>query len=167
MDNYTLIHNAHLIDANTDTFGSLLIKNNKIHTIIPHKAENLPEIFEQLGDEILLNATKIDAKGLILTPAFVDMHVHFRYPGQSAKEDLESGSRAACHGGMGTVILMPNTSPIVSSPELASEIRAQTEKIGFTDALQKGSPNRDCLYHFIHAPAHRWAQSRTWSVRRW
>lgn len=143
MDNYTLIHNAHLIDANTDIFGSLLIKNNKIHKIIPHKAENLPEIFEELGDEILLNATKIDAKGLVLTPAFVDMHVHFRYPGQSAKEDLESGSKAACHGGMGTVVLMPNTSPVVSSSDLASEIRAQTEKIGLTDALQTLSITKD------------------------
>lgn len=143
MDKYTLIHNAHLVDANTNCFGSLLIKNNKIHKIIPQKAENLPEIFQELGDQILLNATKIDAMGLILTPAFVDMHVHFRYPGQSAKEDLESGSKAACHGGMGTVVLMPNTSPVVSTPELASQIRTETQNLGFTDALQTLSITKD------------------------
>ncbi len=143
MDKYTLIHNAHLVDANTNCFGSLLIKNNKIHKIIPQKAENLPEIFQELGDEILLNATKIDAEGKTLMPSFVDMHVHFRYPGQSAKEDLETGSKAACHGGMGTVVLMPNTSPVVSTPELASQIRTETQNLGFTDALQTLSITKD------------------------
>ena len=143
MENYTLIYNTHLIDANTNIFGSVLIKGEKIHQIIPHKAENLPEILNELGDEILLNCLKIDAHGLTLMPAFVDMHVHFRYPGQSAKEDLETGSKAACHGGMGTVVLMPNTNPVVSTPELAAQIRKQTQNLGLTDALQTLSITKD------------------------
>ena len=143
MESYTLILNANLVDANTNLFGSVLIKGEKIHKIIPHKAENLPEVLTELGDEILLNCNKIDAHGLTLMPAFVDMHVHFRYPGQPAKEDLETGSKAACHGGMGTVVLMPNTSPVVSSPELATQIRTETAKIGFTDALQTLSITKD------------------------
>ena len=143
MDKYTIIYNTRLVDANTDTNGSLLIKNNVIHKIVPHKAENLPETLENIGDDILLNATKIDGSGLALMPSFVDMHVHFRYPGQSAKEDLETGSKAACHGGMGTVVLMPNTSPVVSTPELASQIRQETQNIGLTDALQTLSITKD------------------------
>lgn len=143
MDKYTIIYNTRLVDANTDTNGTLIIKNNIIHKIVPHKAENLPETLENIGDDILLNATKIDGSGLALMPSFVDMHVHFRYPGQSAKEDLETGSKAACHGGMGTVVLMPNTSPVVSSPDLASKIRSETSKIGLTDALQTLSITKD------------------------
>ena len=143
MDKYTIIYNTRLVDANTDTNGSLLIKNNLIHKVIPQKAENLPETLENIGDDILLNATKIDGSGLALMPSFVDMHVHFRYPGQSAKEDLETGSKAACHGGMGTVVLMPNTSPVVSTPELASQIRQETQNIGLTDALQTLSITKD------------------------
>ena len=143
MENYTLIYNTHLIDANTNIFGSLLIKNNKIHQIIPHEKKDLTDILSLIENKATLDAKKIDGKELTLMPAFVDMHVHFRYPGQSAKEDLESGSRAACHGGMGTVVLMPNTNPVVSTPELAAQIREQTQNLGLTDALQTLSITKD------------------------
>ena len=143
MDKYTLIYNVKLIDANTNVTGSLLIKNDKIEKLLPHKHEDFETIIQSLEKDIPNNITKIDGSGLSLMPAFVDMHVHFRYPGQSAKEDLETGSKAACHGGMGTVVLMPNTSPVVSSPELASKIRQETQNLGFTDALQTLSITKD------------------------
>ena len=143
MDKYTLIYNVKLIDANTNNTGSLLIKNDKIEKIIQHQQVDLQTIIQSLEKDIPNNITKIDGSGLSLMPAFVDMHVHFRYPGQSAKEDLETGSKAACHGGMGTVVLMPNTSPVVSSPDLASKIRSGTSKIGLTDALQTLSITKD------------------------
>ena len=143
MDKYTLIYNVKLIDANTNNTGSLLIKNDKIEKIIQHKQEDLQTIIHSFEKDILESITKIDGENLTLMPAFVDMHVHFRYPGQSAKEDLETGSKAACHGGMGTVVLMPNTSPVVSTPELASQIRQETQNLGFTDALQTLSITKD------------------------
>ena len=143
MDKYTLIYNVKLIDANTNNTGSLLIKNDKIEKIIQHQQEDLQTIIHSFEKDILESITKIDGSGLSLMPAFVDMHVHFRYPGQSAKEDLETGSKAAAHGGMGTVVLMPNTSPVVSSPDLASKIRSETSKIGLTDALQTLSITKD------------------------
>jgi len=52
-----------------------------------------------------------------LLPALIDLHAHFRQPGSNASEDVESGTRAAAHGGYGTVALMPNTEPAVDSVE--------------------------------------------------
>lgn len=57
-------------------------------------------------------ATKIDASGQVVCPGLVDIHVHFRDPGQTHKEDIKSGSRAAAAGGFTTVVCMPNTSPV-------------------------------------------------------
>jgi dihydroorotase len=56
-------------------------------------------------------ARKIDAKGLVAAPGLVDIHVHFREPGQTHKETIASGSRAAAAGGFTTVVCMPNTTP--------------------------------------------------------
>jgi dihydroorotase len=55
----------------------------------------------------------IDGSGLYLAPGFVDLHVHFRDPGFTAKEDIASGSRAAARGGYTTVCCMPNTNPAI------------------------------------------------------
>ncbi|MGC6455185.1 MAG: dihydroorotase [Coraliomargaritaceae bacterium] len=55
---------------------------------------------------------KIDATGLVVAPGLVDIHVHFRDPGQTHKEDIRSGSEAAAAGGYTTVVCMPNTSPV-------------------------------------------------------
>jgi len=59
----------------------------------------------------LKRAKKIDATGLVACPGLVDIHVHFREPGQTHKETIGSGSRAAAAGGFTTVVCMPNTSP--------------------------------------------------------
>jgi dihydroorotase len=73
-----------------------------------------------IGDGVVLSAppegvTKadetIDAKGLIVAPGLVDSHVHFREPGQSHKETILTGARAAAAGGFTSVVCMPNTSP--------------------------------------------------------
>ena len=56
-------------------------------------------------------AKKIDAAGLVACPGLVDIHVHFREPGQTHKETIATGSRAAAAGGFTTVVCMPNTSP--------------------------------------------------------
>jgi dihydroorotase len=56
-------------------------------------------------------AKVINAKGLVAVPGLVDIHVHFREPGQTHKETIETGSRAAAAGGFTTVVCMPNTSP--------------------------------------------------------
>lgn len=54
----------------------------------------------------------IDAKGCLVMPGLIDMHVHFREPGQEYKEDVRSGAKAASHGGFTAVACMPNTTPV-------------------------------------------------------
>ncbi len=61
-------------------------------------------------------ATLIDAEGKFLVPGLVDVHVHFREPGQTEKEDLQSGSSAAVVGGFTTVVAEPNTQPPIDTP---------------------------------------------------
>jgi dihydroorotase len=60
-------------------------------------------------------ARKIDARGLIACPGLVDIHVHFREPGQTHKETILTGTQAAAAGGFSTVVCMPNTSPVADS----------------------------------------------------
>ncbi len=59
----------------------------------------------------------LDARGLVVTPGFIDLHVHLREPGQSYKETIATGTAAAAAGGFTSVCCMPNTSPVVDSPE--------------------------------------------------
>lgn len=85
----------------------------------------------------------IEAKGLVVAPGLVDMHVHFREPGQSHKETIASGSRAAAAGGFTTVVCMPNTNPSADSAGTIALIRekakaASVVNIFTTGAITKG-----------------------------
>ncbi len=60
-------------------------------------------------------AKKIDASGLVACPGLIDIHVHFREPGQTHKETIETGSRAAAAGGFTSVVCMPNTAPVADT----------------------------------------------------
>ena len=64
-----------------------------------------------------------DARGLIVAPGFIDLHVHLREPGQSYKESIATGTAAAAAGGFTSVCCMPNTSPVVDSPEWISWLK--------------------------------------------
>ena len=64
-----------------------------------------------------------DARGLIVAPGFIDLHVHLREPGQSYKESIATGTAAAAAGGFTSVCCMPNTSPVVDSPEWVTWIQ--------------------------------------------
>ena len=63
------------------------------------------------------NEEIIDARGKIVVPGLIDVHVHFRDPGQTHKEDLVTGSQAAIAGGFTSVVQMANTSPKIDSKE--------------------------------------------------
>mgnify|MGYP003298618202 CR=1 FL=1 len=76
-------------------------------------------------------------------PSFIDMHVHFRYPGQTQKEDLQSGLSAAVAGGFGTVVLMPNTNPVVSSSDTAHQIEDEASSYNMADVIQTVSITKD------------------------
>ena len=75
------------------------------------------------------DASVYDAAGKIVTPGLIDLHVHFREPGQEAKEDFESGSKAAAAGGFTTVCTMPNTKPVVDSAAMVRSLEKRAEDV--------------------------------------
>lgn len=84
----------------------------------------------------------IEAKGKIVAPGLVDVHVHFRDPGLTYKEDLETGANAAAAGGYTTVICMANTKPAVDSLETFNDIKERAEKLPI-HVLQAAAVTKD------------------------
>src|SRR5205085_3676230 len=85
----------------------------------------------------------IDASGLVVCPGLIDLHVHLREPGQSAKETIASGAKAAAAGGFTSIVCMPNTSPSVDQPSVVTWIleKAKAEacvNVFPTGAITKG-----------------------------
>lgn len=76
----------------------------------------------------LSGAETVDVSGLHLIPGAIDMHVHFREPGYTHKEDWETGTRAAAMGGVTTVFEMPNTNPPTRSAQEFIEKQRFAEK---------------------------------------
>lgn len=72
----------------------------------------------------------IEAEGLLVTPGLIDPHVHLREPGQTHKEDIASGTRAAVAGGFTTVCCMPNTAPAIDSPGVIRSIAERADEVG-------------------------------------
>jgi dihydroorotase len=70
------------------------------------------------------DAGPVDGRGVVVAPGFVDLHAHFREPGNEDAETIASGSAAAAHGGFTTVCLMPNTTPALDEPGVLSRIQA-------------------------------------------
>ncbi len=94
------------------------------------------------------DAEIIPAEGKIVVPGLIDMHVHLREPGQEAKEDFVSGSRAAAAGGYTTIATMPNTKPVVDDAALVRSLqkRAEDESIVHIEiigALTKGQQGKE------------------------
>ena len=102
-----LIKNGTIIDPSCkrEEKGDLLIADGKIARIAP-----CGEIQEE-GCEV------IDATGMVVAPGLVDVHVHFRDPGFTYKEDIDTGAQAALQGGFTSVVLMANTKPVVDNEE--------------------------------------------------
>lgn len=106
----TVLRGAHLIDGRGD---------HGVHDL--WLADGRIEGLDLAGPA----AVEIAAAGRLVTPAFIDPHVHLRVPGQEEKEDLASGLAAAAAGGYGTVVSMANTDPVVDDPAI---VRALVEE---------------------------------------
>lgn len=116
-----LIKNGYVIDPKSGKNGhkDILISNGKIEKIAPSIA------LEDCGVSIskktgLPKATElrvVDADGLLIAPGLVDVHVHFRDPGFTDKEDIYTGAKAAAKGGFTSVVMMANTKPAIDSVE--------------------------------------------------
>lgn len=99
--------------------ASLLIKNGTLIDPATRRAEQVDLLVEngliKQIDAGLEGDETIDATGCIVCPGLVDIHVHFREPGQESKEDIGSGSRAAARGGFTSVVTMANTQPRIDN----------------------------------------------------
>lgn len=124
------IRGARIIDPsqNMDIMGDLLLNDGKIEAICP----SLPP----------MDAEVLDASGLVAAPGLVDMHVHLRDPGQTQKEDILSGCRAAAAGGVTSLLAMPNTTPAMDTPELVADVlrrsREADARVYVAAAITKG-----------------------------
>ncbi|HFI0672019.1 TPA: dihydroorotase [Streptococcus suis] len=111
-----LVKNGRVVDPQSglDKVCDLLIDGKKIVKI----AESISDDVEQV----------IDATGLIVAPGLVDVHVHFREPGQTHKEDIHTGALSAAAGGFTSVVMMANTSPTISTVETLKEVLESAKK---------------------------------------
>lgn len=125
-----LIKGGRLLDpaSGVDRYADVLVSDGRIARI----GEGLS------GDQV------VDARGKVVAPGFIDIHVHLRTPGQEYKEDIATGTAAAVRGGFVGVACMPNTSPVVDSAITVTYIDALADRVGLcrvwpTGAITKGS----------------------------
>ena len=116
-----IIKNIRVIDPvnNIDEISDIYIWDKKIVSKEDHAAS---------AGESIPKDTVIDGTGLIAGPGLVDVHVHFRDPGQTHKEDIHTGSLAAAAGGFTSVVMMANTVPPLDDPETIRSILARAAK---------------------------------------
>lgn len=126
-----LIKNGRLIDpANKkDGLFDLLVVKNKIAKIGPDLDDKVDHL--------------IDAKGLVVTPGFVDLHTHLREPGFEHKETIESGAESAAAGGFTTLVCMANTNPVHDNPALTKWVLKRIKSTAKVHVFPVGSVTKD------------------------
>ena len=114
--------------SDLDAMADLLIRDGRIAAV---------------GEEALRLADpdtrRWDVQGRVVCPGLIDLHVHLREPGQSAKETVATGTRAAARGGFTTIVCMPNTSPPIDNPGTVALIRDKAEREGVVNVFVTGA----------------------------
>lgn len=123
-----LIKSVRIVDESKDFIGDLYIKDG---------------VIKDFADKLDYNCRKIDGEGLTLMPSFIDLHVHFREPGFTHKEDLFSGGLAALKGGYTVVNLMGNTNPICSSMDIVEYVLNKAKELDLVNVHQTVSITKD------------------------
>ena len=122
--NETLFTNGRLVTADGVVADQVLVKDGEIAAI---------------GPDLATSGEKIDCGGGLIGPGFVDIHVHFREPGQEWKEDISSGSAAAAAGGFTAVVAMANTDPAIDAGHLARYVIDRGREEGLIDVVPAGA----------------------------
>lgn len=122
-----LIQNGHVVDPLTkrDEVCDVLVADGKIRKV--------GVSLQDEADRIL------DASGCYVMPGFIDLHVHFRDPGLTYKETLETGGKAAVRGGVTTVCAMPNTRPVIDSGEKVEDVHKRAREVSPAHVIQIGA----------------------------
>lgn len=126
------IHNGRVIDPalGLDAIADVVIVDGRIARVGPNE-----------GDAVI-EADRIDATGLVVTPGFVDLHTHLREPGFEHKETIATGTLAAARGGFTTVCAMPNTMPPLDSRAAVESVLREAEAAAYVRVLPIG-----CITH--------------------
>ena len=134
-----LIKNGRVVDPVTNT-------DRKLDVLVDGAV--ITEVEQQIDPEACRekygtgDVRVIDAEGLVVAPGLVDTHVHFRDPGFTYKEDIETGAEAAAYGGFTTVICMANTKPAVDNVETLEYIQRKGETTGI-HVIQTATVTKD------------------------
>lgn len=122
-----LIKNGRVINpaSGMDEVADVLVENGKV---------------SEIGSGIKAKTDReMDAAGCFVMPGFIDMHVHLRDPGFEKKETIETGCRAAAHGGFTTIVAMPNTKPVVDNADVVNYVHNKARMVGAVNVLQVGA----------------------------
>lgn len=120
-----IVKNGRVLDPATerDIVETVYIREGKICEAYP----------EDEADRI------VDAAGCYVMPGLVDLHVHLRDPGLTYKEDVETGAKAAAHGGVTTIVAMPNTKPVMDSADRIAYVTNKAKSLACINVIQTGS----------------------------
>ena len=113
-----LLKNCHAIDPQADLDGvcDILIEDGKIAQV----AESIEAV----------DCEELDLEGKVVLPGLVDLHVHLREPGYEYKEDIETGTRAAAHGGITAICCMANTNPVIDTGSVVDYVNKRAHEVG-------------------------------------
>lgn len=119
-----VIDPANRLDLVTD----ILIQDGKMASVGPNAA-----------DHAKMEVERLDVAGLIVCPGLIDLHVHLREPGQTAKETIASGTAAAARGGFTSIVCMPNTSPTIDNSGTVALIHERAKTVGVVNVFVAGA----------------------------
>jgi dihydroorotase len=128
--NSLLLTGGRVIDpANRlDTIADLLIRDGKIAAVGAEATQQAPP-----------DADRTDVSGLVVCPGLIDLHVHLREPGQTAKETIATGTLAAARGGFTSLVCMPNTSPAIDNAGTVALIHDRAKRDGVVNLFVAGA----------------------------
>ena len=132
--NALLLTGGRVIDpANRfDSLADLLLLDGKIAALGPDAAAKAPP-----------GAERLDAKGCVVCPGLIDLHVHLREPGFTIKETIATGTAAAARGGFTSVVCMPNTSPAVDNAGTVALIHERAAQQAMANVFVTGAISKN------------------------